>query len=173
MRVFRSTLTLAAAILAATAIFCTSGALAQEVAICNLEKAMTDSKKGKAASDKIKSREEALAKEFEAKFKALEKKFNDYEKQASTMNQEARQKKEQELIKERDDLQAQRQKALEELQTTYNDNIRPLLEKAQNGARDLARANGYKVVLEMQQAGVIYFDSAADITADITKAIDK
>ena len=173
MRVFRNTITLAVAVLAMTAVFCTSGALAQEVAVFNLEKAMTDSKKGKAASDKIKSREETLAKEFDTKVKNLEKKFADFEKQASTMNQDAIQKRQQELLKERDDLLKQRQTAAEELQKSYNDNLKPLLDKAQNGARDWARANGYKVVLEMQQAGVFYADNSTDITAEITKAIDK
>jgi outer membrane protein len=173
MRVLKSTLKLAVALLAATAFLSASGALAQEVAVFNLDKAMTDSKKGKSASDKIKNREEALAKEFDSKVKALEKKFSDFEKQASTMNQDAIQKKQQELLKERDDLLNQRQQAAEELQKSYNDNLKPLLDKAQSGARDWARANGCKVVLEMQQAGVIYFDAATDITAEITKAIDK
>ncbi|MDR2455624.1 MAG: OmpH family outer membrane protein, partial [Deltaproteobacteria bacterium] len=124
-------------------------------------------------SDKVKNREESLAKEFDSKVKALEKKFSDFEKQASTMNQDAIQKRQQDLLKERDSLLSQRQSAAEELQKSYNDNLKPLLDKAQNGARDWAKAHGYKVVLEMQQAGVIYFDQATDITAEITKAIDR
>ena len=173
MRVFKTTLTMTVALLATMAVFAASGAAAQEVAVFNLEKAMSDSKKGKAASDKIKGREDSLTKEFDNKVKALEKKFTDFEKQASTMNQDAIQKRQQELLKERDDLLKQRQTAAEELQKSYNDNLKPLLDKAQNGARDWARANGYKVVLEMQQAGVFYADNSTDITAEITKAIDK
>lgn len=176
MRARKTTSAAAVAVLAALAFILTStaiSAMAQQVVVFSLEKALADSKKGKAAADKLKDREAALSKDFEAKVKALEKKFSDFEKQASTMNQEAAAKRQQELVKERDDLLATRQKAAEELQKLWEDNYGPLIEKARTGARDYCRNHGCQIVLEAQQGGVFFADSALDITAEITKAIDK
>jgi outer membrane protein len=154
--------------------FClSSNAMAQTVGVFNLEKALADSKKGKSASDKFKSRQEALAKDYDTKYKALQKKFADFSKTGAAMSQDAAQKKEQELLKERDDLLSQQQKGVEELEKSYNDNIKPLLEKVQTAVNNIAKEKGLMLVLEGQESGVWFADSSLDLTADISKAIDK
>ncbi|MDR2441983.1 MAG: OmpH family outer membrane protein [Deltaproteobacteria bacterium] len=165
-----------AVIAALTLVFCLGGqAFAQSgsIGVVNIDKALLDSKKGKTANDKFKAKQESLLKDLETKAKALEKKVADFDKQAPALAKDAFEKKQQELIKERDDFLNLRQKANEEIEKLYNDSMKPLLDKAMSSAAQIGQDRGLMMIVDVQQAGVVYYQNSIDLTADVSKAIDK
>ncbi|MDR3205313.1 MAG: OmpH family outer membrane protein [Deltaproteobacteria bacterium] len=170
-------LSLAAVFLAAFALFFGNPVLAQDaplkVGFFDINKALSESKKGKAAASKLEAKHDSLKKSLEAKAKDLEKKKQDLEKQAPTMNQEAFEKRRGELAKEINTHLEQTQKAAEEMNNASKEAMEPLIRKVEEAVGQIAKQRGYTMVLEIKEAGVVFFSKDADITSQVTEAIDK
>ncbi|MDR0548956.1 MAG: OmpH family outer membrane protein [Deltaproteobacteria bacterium] len=164
--------TLFAALFLALVVF-SSPALAQNIGVVDLQKAVDDSKAGKTAKNKLKAKHESLQKSLEAKEKELEKKDRDLKNQVATLNQEALEKRRGEFLKEIQTYRDQAQKASEEMQKALNDALSPIYSKAEQAAAKLASERGFTAVLDAKEGGVIFFQSSIDITPEITKALDK
>jgi Skp family chaperone for outer membrane proteins len=65
------------------------------------------------------------------------------------------------------------QRASDEMQKASNEAMSPLMDKVEKAIEQLAKERGLALILEVSRGGVAYFDNALDITAEITKAIDK
>ncbi|MDR0356675.1 MAG: OmpH family outer membrane protein [Deltaproteobacteria bacterium] len=143
------------------------------IGVVDLGKVITDSKRGKDAQNKVKKKEETLKKSLEPKQNDLKKKRDDLEKTASTLSQDAFEKRRQDLNKEFNTYMEQEQKALEDLQKTQADAMQPVMQKIESAVTDIAKQRGFSMVVDITGGGVIYYDNALDITADVIKAVDK
>ncbi|MDR1607522.1 MAG: OmpH family outer membrane protein [Deltaproteobacteria bacterium] len=162
------------ATLALALIFCLAGAAqAQNVGVVDLKKAVDDSKAGKAANNKLQSKYDSLKKNLEGREKELEKKQKDLQNQASTLNEDAFNKKREELAKDIQNFRDQAQKATDEMQKAMADAMSPIFQKAEKAAGVIAGQRGYALIIDAKESGAIFFASAIDITAEITKALDK
>ena len=154
-----------------------SEAFAQQanVGVFDLQKCLNDSKKGKKARANL-----------EAKFKKMQETLKTREKEINTLSADLRKmlekkgsdqstlrKKDEELKKKVNAYQELLAKNNAEMRTTEESALKPLVDKAVKLAEDYGRQRGYIVILETQQAGVVYAADYIDMTTDIIKGIDK
>jgi outer membrane protein len=142
----------------------TAHAQQAKFAVVDLQRALTEIEDGRKAKGQLKTL-------FDQRQKTLDKQQEDLrvlkegiEKQRDVLSREVYAKKVEEL-----------QKALAELQTTYmefqrelaskeGDMTKPILERLQRIVRQIGQKDGYAMVLERTEAGVVYIPSTYDLT---------
>ncbi|MDR2612501.1 MAG: OmpH family outer membrane protein [Deltaproteobacteria bacterium] len=154
-----------------------SAALAQQsgpftVGVVDVRKAIGDSKQGKAASSKLDTKYQSLKRTLETKQAELTKKEEDLRKQASALSQEARERRSQDLMREISQFQEQARKSTEEMQKAFEEAMSPLAEKAEKITAEIARSKGFSMVLDSAGGGVLFVDSAYNITDEVTRRLD-
>lgn len=139
-----------------------------KIGIINPQVVLQNSVKGKAVIEKLRS----LNMSKQKKYEAMQKEIDTLEKEALSpaLNQDARDKKTMDLQNKRTEIKrfaedaqkesmAQQQKEFESLQR----DLMPIIEK-------IAKGDGFSLVLDLNTAGVTYFEPAIDITDRVIKA---
>jgi outer membrane protein len=139
-------------------------ALAQKIGVVDMQRALAETEDGRKAKDTLK-------KLFEQRQKTLDKQQNDLkalkdglDKQRDVLQRDVLAKKLEEY-----------QKAVAELQTTYVDFQRelaakegeltkPILQRMERVVRRIGQAEGYALVVDRSEAGVMYVPSTYDLT---------
>jgi outer membrane protein len=139
-------------------------AAAQKIGVVDMQRALAETEDGRKAKDTLK-------KLFEQRQKTLDKQQNDLkalkdglDKQRDVLQREVLAKKLEEY-----------QKAVAELQTTYVDFQRelaakegeltkPILMRMERVVRRIGQADGYSLVVDRSEAGVMYVPSTYDLT---------
>jgi len=149
----------------------TSFAFAEfKLGIINPQAVLQSSSKGKEAIERLKSLQLAKQKKYES----LQKEIDALEKEAMSpaLNQEARDRKANDLQNKRTDIKrfaedaqkesmAAQQKEFEKIQA----DLMPIIEK-------IAKENGFSLILDLNTAGVTYFEPGIDISEKVVKAYD-
>jgi len=141
-----------------------------KLGIINPQAVLQSSSKGKEAIERLKSLQLGKQKKYES----LQKEIDTLEKEAMSpaLNQEARDRKANDLQNKRTDIKrfaedaqkesmAAQQKEFEKIQA----DLMPIIEK-------IAKENGFSLILDLNTAGVTYFDPAIDISEKVVKAYD-
>ncbi len=141
-----------------------------KLGIINPQEVLQKSVKGKEAIERLKALQLAKQKKYEG----MQKDIDTLEKESMSpaLNAEARDKKTQDLANKRVEIKrftedaqkesmAAQQKEFEKIQG----DLMPLIEK-------IAKENGFSVILDLNTAGVTYFDTAIDITDKVVTAYD-
>ncbi|HUU04515.1 MAG TPA: OmpH family outer membrane protein [Patescibacteria group bacterium] len=141
-----------------------------KIGIINPQVVLQNSVKGKQAIERLKSLQISKQKRYEAMQKeidALEK-----ETMSPALNQDARDRKTQDLQNKRVEIKRFAEDAQKESMTAQQKefesiqrDLMPLIEK-------IAKADGYSLVLDLNTAGVTYFEPAIDITEKVVQAYD-
>jgi len=152
-------------------------AMAQQqanIGVFDLQKALNDSTKGKAARKSLETKFKDMQSKLQAKEKNLTKLNNELKQMAEKRSgsQEDFRKKGEDLNKQLATYNEDLAKYNNEMRTAEENALKPLVDKAVKAAGDLGRKRGYILVLETQQAGVIFALDTMDMTAEIVKAID-
>jgi outer membrane protein len=141
-----------------------------KIGIINPQVVLQNSVKGKEAIERLKSLQLSKQKKYENMQKeidALEK-----ETMSPALNQESRDKKTLDLQNKRIDIKrfaedaqkeslAAQQREFESIQR----DLMPIIEK-------IAKGDGFSLILDLNTAGVTYFEPAIDITEKVVKAYD-
>jgi outer membrane protein len=141
-----------------------------KLGIINPQAVLQDSLKGKEAIGRLKTMQESNQKKYEA----LQKEIDTLEKDSMSpaLNAETRDKKSQDLANKRIEIKrfaedaqkdgmAAQQKEFEKIQA----DLMPIIEK-------IAKENGFSLILDLNTAGVTYFEPAIDISEKVVKAYD-
>jgi outer membrane protein len=141
-----------------------------KLGVINPQLVLQNSLKGKEAIGRL----QALQLSKQKRYEALQKEIEGLEKESMSpaLNAEARDKKAQDLANKRIEIKrfaedaqkdgmAAQQKEFEKIQT----DLMPIIEK-------IAKENGYSLVLDLNTAGVTYFDPSVDLTEKVVKAYD-
>lgn len=145
------------------------------VGVFDLQKCLNDSKNGKKARADLESQFKKMQGDLKAKEDEISKLSADLRKmvEARSGNQDELRKKDEDLKKKVNAYQAQLAQYNEDMRKREETALKPLVDKAVKMAGDLGKQRGYILVLEVQQAGVIYALDSMDLTPEIIKAIDK
>jgi outer membrane protein len=157
-----------AAFLFATAYATVHAAPAQaqqpKFAVVDLQRALTEIEEGRKAKTTLKTL-------FDQRQKTLDKQQEDLrvlkegiEKQRDVLSREVYQKKVEELQKALAELQATYMEFQRELASKEADLTKPILERLQRIVRLIGQKDGYALVLERTEAGVVYIPSTYDLT---------
>jgi outer membrane protein len=141
-----------------------------KIGIINPQEVLQNSLKGKEAIERLKSMQLSKQKRYEAMQKAID--ALEKETMSPALNQEAKGRKTQDLQNKRIEIKrftedaqkesmAAQQKEFEDIQR----DLMPLIEK-------IAKADGFSLILDLNTAGVTYFEPAIDITDKVVKAYD-
>jgi len=154
--------------LAAVVLLAASPLFAQvKIGYVDMEKAILGTADGKAAKDKL---EKDVAKR-EAEFKEQLKKFQEMEeqlsKQVQLMSEDMKRQKLQEYQQKGMELQSKYQEHQKSLLENQEKAFAPILEKLRGIIQEIGLQEGYTIILEKRQDGVLYAMPQLDLTAKI------
>ncbi len=134
------------------------------VAIVDSRRAAANSKEGKAAEQQLKDLSSRKRDEFMPKEEKLKRAREEYETQRFVLSKEALQEREIEIVKLRRNMERDLEEAQEEMAIEERKLMQPILRKILRAVKEVARAQGYQVVLERSSPGVLFFSDDLDIT---------
>ncbi len=142
---------------------------AVKIGTIDLQKVMMESEKGKQAKKILTDEAEKLKKSLSAKQDELQKLKDAVEKQGATITPEARADKEKQYqtkLKDYQRIAGDYQTELQQKDVEYSQKIMKELEEI---VKNLATAQGYTVILERGQAGVLFAMPSIDMSDQIIK----
>ena len=145
---------------------------AAKIGVVDLQKALNLSKAGKNAKTRITEK----VKEFEVKIEKQQTELKtlkeELEKQAVLLSPEARTSKERDYQQKLKDFQRYTKDRQEELQQLDGQYTNQIVEKLLDMAQEIAKKDGFEILLERGSGGVIYNAAAIDLTDKLIKASD-
>ncbi len=142
-----------------------------KIAVVDMGEIIFNSPEGKKAQETLKRKGQELGKELERQRTEFGKEVEAYQKQAVVMKEEARKKKEEEFSKKQMELQQKVGASQQELAKLEEKEFKPLYDKFAKVVNDIAKENGYTVVLDKRV--VVGFDPSIDITDKVKAAFNK
>ncbi|TAL16077.1 OmpH family outer membrane protein [bacterium] len=157
------------AALLSTAGYCES----QKIAVVDFEKCLTKSKKGARLGGEFRAKRDAIAKKITLKEDELKKMIADYEKQSPLMSAEAKSAKKSEFEKKKAEYQSEVESA-DKLMRQSGEELTSLVFKDLEGIiKDLAKKEGYSLILNSSGVWVLYYQDALDVTAEVIRLYDE
>ncbi|MCA9600477.1 MAG: OmpH family outer membrane protein [Polyangiales bacterium] len=144
-----------------------------KIAVVDLQRAMNDTEDGRKAKAELQRLFKKRQEELDAKQNGLKKMKDDIEKQKDVLARDVLQKKFETYQKQFVELQTvyveyQRELAGKEAQLTKG-----ILERMQRIVQRIGQANGYTVVLEKSEGGVVWVPSNLDLTDEVIQRYNK
>ncbi len=112
-----------------------------------------------------------LQTQFQAMQTEYETKLTDYQNNQATMSNIIKQTKEKEIVDLQKRIQEFQQTAQEDLQTKESELTAPVIEKARNAVKEVAKENGYTFIFNSTEGLLLYTDSADDIMVMVKKKL--
>ena len=150
----------------------TAQAAPPKIGYVDLQRTLNETKAGKAARDRLEGDKKRKQGEIDKQQAALKKEFDDFEKQKLVLKDDARAKKERELQDKYVALQQKFMELQQELSKSEAKLTRDILEKAGKIIEDIAKAQGFTMIVEKNEGAVLWADPANDITAELNKRLD-
>jgi outer membrane protein len=144
-----------------------------KIAVVDSGEVIFNSSAGKRVQETLKRKNEELSRDLDRRSKDLRQMIDAYEKQAAIMKKEARQRKEEELTRKGADFKRKWQSSEQEFAKLREQELKPLLEKFNRVVEQVARDDGYTLILNKQPGLVLYFDNAIDITNKVRSAFGR
>ncbi len=163
MKAFKTFSVLAIAILSATSF----AAEEMKIATVDMQKAIQTVEAGKKAKAQLETELTKKKKELETEEVSVKKMVEEFKKQSLVMNEEARGKKQAEIQERMVKLQETHAKYQGELQQKERDLTAPIVKRLKDIVAEIAKAKGYKVVLEKNENNVLYSEDKDDMTSDV------
>jgi len=142
-------------------------AQSQKLGYIDLQAVVRDSKAGKAAkvSNEFKIKRDII----EQKTRALENMKQDFIKNSSVMNETTRGQKADKIDKNEKDLNRTREDFREELQKKDIELTQKILKDIEGIISRIGSEDGYTIIFERTEAGIIYGIPSADITGKVVQ----
>lgn len=140
-----------------------------KIGLVDMQTAMNTSVLGKKFNDDLKTQTEkkaALLQEKEVAVGALKKALDN---QAMVMNRETREEKERQLRIEYNDLKTMQKKYFDEMKILEIRLSGDIQKKIRAVVKKIGEREKYMMIMEINEAGVLYFPSAIDITEQVIK----
>lgn len=143
-----------------------------KVAVVDLQRCLNESRMGKKYKAEFTAeadRRKAELEKEEADLKALREEL---EKQGLVLSETARAEKEREYKERLEAFKAKFQESQQALQRKDQELTRRILKDLQKVVRELGETEGYTLILERQEAGVLFAPKAIDITDEVIRRYD-
>jgi outer membrane protein len=141
-----------------------------KIGVINPQKIMDNTKKGIA----IQKRLEKLQGEKQQKINAMQEEIKKLQKDLTSpaLNNEARQKKSIELQEKQKTLKRYVEDARNEFARESKKEFLNMEKELLPLIENLGRQKGFTIIIDITRPGVVYYDEAIDITAEVIKAVD-
>ncbi len=147
----------------------TSFMSAQEVAHINSQELIAAMPEMKAAQSQLQKVQKTYDTEITNMMKEFEAKYKQYEAEASEKSDEENAKRAQEIQTMQNNIGAYRDQAVKDLQKKEADLLQPILDKAKAAIQKVARAQGFKYVLDSGQGSGVIMAEGKDLLNDVKK----
>jgi outer membrane protein len=144
-----------------------------KIAYVDLQRAFAEVDEGKAAKAKLETMRDAKQKELDKEQEVLKKEKDTFEKQMATMTDSARQQQGTELQKKLYDLQQRFEKGRAELAQTERETLSGILTKMQPIIQTIAQRDGFTMVFEKTDSGLLYAPASLDITNELIRLFNE
>ncbi len=142
---------------------------ALKVGIVDLLKSLNESEKGKKAKAELESLIKSKQSVIDEKGKSIEKLKADMEKQASIISPEAKKTKDEEMERLVRDYQRTVTDSQAEVKKKEGELTGGILKEIRDVIQQLAREDGYTLVLEKAEGLILYSDKSLEITEKVVK----
>jgi outer membrane protein len=149
------------------------GAETLKIGYVDMQRALNQCQAGREAKKLITSEVEKVQKTFGAKQKELEKIKEDLEKRGSVMNESVRVEKERDYQARLRDLQRMQRDFEEDLRRKDREFTDRVLRDLAMIVRKLGEERGYTLILERNQAAIVYVSGGLDLTDEVIKMADQ
>jgi outer membrane protein len=149
------------------------GAEPIKLAYVDIQKALNLSEAGKAAKKQMMLEVERMRKNFAGKQKELEKLKDDLEKRGSVLSEAARDEKARDYQAKVRDLQRMERDYQDELQRKDRELTESILKKLEVVVKKMGEEGKYTLILEKNQAVIIYIADVLDLTDELIKIFDQ
>ncbi|MCX5803168.1 MAG: OmpH family outer membrane protein [Proteobacteria bacterium] len=136
----------------------------QNIVYVDLQRVMLESEKGKEAKKALTSEAERLKKNLDGKQEELQKMKDTIEKQGATINPDARAEKEKQYQIKLKDYQRLYNDYQGELQQKDMEFTQKIVKDLEEIIKNMGEKEKYMLILEKNQAGILYGAPAVDIT---------
>lgn len=147
-----------------------SSAQTQKIGYIDLQAVVRDSKAGKAAKVSFEKEFKTKRDIIEQKTRALENMKQDFIKNSSVMNETTRGQKAEQIDRNEKDLNRTREDFREALQKKDLELTQKILKDIEGIISKIGSDQGYTIIFERTEAGIIYGNPSADITGKVVQA---
>jgi len=143
-----------------------------KVAVVNIQRIAAESAEGKASTAKVQALHQQKAQQLNEMNKKLQAEQQKLQQGTLVMNDQARGQLERDIERQQKEIQRFSQDAQDEvtnlqadLQEVFHRKLMPVLQK-------IAQERDLQLLLSLQDAGIVWWDTGLDITADVVKQLD-
>ena len=149
-----------------------SFAQAPKIAYIDLQKVIRDSKAGKSAKASFEREFNSKKSIIEQMAKSFENSRQNFIKNSSVMNETTRKQKAEALSKQEKDLRRKQADFKEELQIRDLELTQKILKDIEGILKKIGAAEGYSLIFEKTEAGIVYAGNGVDLTTKVIQAYD-
>ena len=120
---------------------------------------------------KLQTYQKSLSDQMDAMRAEFENKYMEYQQQSATMSDLIKQTKEKELTDLQARIDAFQQKANTDLQAKQEEILKPVIDKARNAVKEVAKENKYTYILNAVDEIILYSEPADDIMPLVKKKL--
>lgn len=144
-----------------------------KIAYVDLQRAFAEADEGKAAKARLEALRDAKQKEIDKEQEALKKEKDTFDKQVATMTEATRNQQGSELQKKFLDLQQRFEKGRAELTQNERETLSGILAKMQPIIQTIAQRDGFTMVFEKTDSGLLYAPASLDITNELIRLFNE
>jgi outer membrane protein len=154
-------------------LFVSTPALAQvNIAVVDFQKASQTVKEGQQIQADLKTMQQGQQSRLQDKEKQFKGMVEEFQKQEMILSEDAKQQKQRELQLAQQELQQAAMAAQSEFSQAYEAKAGALFTKLKTVCEGIGSEQGYTLILEVSQGGVVYSGTAVDITDELVKRYD-
>jgi outer membrane protein len=135
----------------------------------DLQRALREVDEGKAATAVLKRDFDEKQKTLDAKKTEFERLKGEFEKQQVVMSDQAKKDKAGELDRKAMELQQLFMQLQKDLSEREREAMRGIIDKMQGIVREIAEADGFTMVLERSDSGIVYAPPSLDLTNELVR----
>jgi outer membrane protein len=139
----------------------------------DLQKFQKNSKTFQKASLSVKKKFDDMQQKLNDERTALAKLEEDFKKQTMMLSLDAQEDKKRELEKKQRHFKFMYDDFTQEMKETEMDAIKKVMKELEKIVEKMGEKEGYTIILERRTVGLLYFNSAIDLTDRVTDAYDK
>lgn len=143
-----------------------------KIGYIDMQKALNLSEAGKAAKDQLQGKLKGYQDQVNAKQAELQKLKEDLEKKGMTLNEATRAAREKDYQQKLKDFQRFTKDAEEDLQARDAELTKKILETLEKIVQEFGAKNGFAMIFDARNAGLLFADTKSDLTDEILKALN-
>lgn len=143
-----------------------------KIGYLDFQRIINDSKRGKDAKELLQKEGEYKSRKLHENEDSLKKKFQELDAQRAVLSAEAFQKRQEELLADREKFSDMVQSFQLDIRKREQELTQDILDDVQKLVKELAEKEGFSLVLEKTESGIMYAPAKYDLTERVLQVYD-